>query len=116
MHREFGLDGHNGAAGAKSSGDDRAGVQDGYGSDVDVLSPLVITAVSPAPIPVTDTDGKVHVVYELQGLNASPVSATVTAIDALAGDRPATVLLEAEGLGLDGARVVGRVAEAARRT
>jgi len=61
-------------AAAQSSGTTGAsGVQDGYGSDVDALFPLVITTVSPAPIPVTGTDGKVHVVYELQVLNASPL-------------------------------------------
>lgn len=39
------------------------GVAAGYRTDTDELSPLVITALAPDPIPVTGTDGRVHVVY-----------------------------------------------------
>jgi hypothetical protein len=44
--------------------DARSGVAAGYSPDVDVLSPLLITALAPDPIPVTGTDGKAHVAYE----------------------------------------------------
>jgi hypothetical protein len=68
-----------------------SGVHAGYSGDIDALSPLVITAVSPDPVPVTGTDGKVHLVYELQILNASPRPATITAIDTLAAPGGRTV-------------------------
>jgi hypothetical protein len=51
---------------------DRSGVAAGYPTDVDAFSPLLITTVAPDPIPVTGTDGKVHVAYELEVLNYSP--------------------------------------------
>jgi hypothetical protein len=68
-----------------------SGVHAGYSGDTDALSPLVITTVSPDPVPVTGTDGKVHLVYELQILNASPRPATITAIDTLAAPSGRTV-------------------------
>jgi len=45
--------------------DDRGGVPPGYPLNVDAVAPLVITTVAADPVPVTGTDGKVHVVYEL---------------------------------------------------
>jgi murein DD-endopeptidase MepM/ murein hydrolase activator NlpD len=63
----------------------RGGVPDGYPLDHDVVAPLVISALGDDPIPVTGTDGKVHVVYELEILNAAPRPATITSIDTLAG-------------------------------
>ncbi|SDD95596.1 M23 family metallopeptidase [Rhodococcus tukisamuensis] len=65
--------------------DARGGVPPGYPLDVDVAAPLVITALGPDPIPVTGTDGKVHVAYEIEVLNLSPRPATVTALETLAG-------------------------------
>ncbi len=64
---------------------DRGGVPEGYPLDHDVVAPLVISALGDDPIPVTGTDGKVHVVYELEILNAAPRPATITRIDTLAG-------------------------------
>ena len=64
--------------------DGRGGVPPGYPLDVDVVAPLVITTMAPDPIPVTGTDGKVHVVYELQVLNDSPRQATITSVETLA--------------------------------
>ena len=52
-----------------------SGVGAGYRTDADALSPLLITTLAPDPIPVTGTDGKVHVAYELSVLNFSPVVA-----------------------------------------
>ncbi len=68
------------------------GIAQGYRSDSDVFSPLVITALAPEPIPVTGTDGKVHVVYELQVLNASPLPATITRVETLRGGPDGQVL------------------------
>lgn len=72
--------------------DPRGGVPAGYPTDVDALSPLVITAIAPDPVPVTGTDGKVHVVYELAVLNFSPRVATLTRLETLDGGPDGTVL------------------------
>ena len=56
--------------------DARGGIPPGYPLDVDVVAPLIITTVAPDPIPVTGTDGKVHVAYELEILNSAPRPAT----------------------------------------
>ena len=50
----------------------------------DELTPLIISTLSPDPIPVTGTDNLVHVVYEVQVLNASPRTATLTQLDTIA--------------------------------
>jgi hypothetical protein len=70
---------------APAGNDDRRRVGVGYPTDRDVLSPLVVTALAPDPIPVTGTDGKVHVAYELEVLNFSPRVATLTQLETLAG-------------------------------
>src|SRR4051794_35572836 len=61
------------------------GILPGYPTDVDQISPLVITTISPAPIPFTGTDNRVHVVYELQVVNASPRTATLKGVEVLDG-------------------------------
>jgi murein DD-endopeptidase MepM/ murein hydrolase activator NlpD len=72
--------------------DSRGGVPPGYPLDVDVVAPLVITTIGPDPIPVTGTDGKVHVAYELSVLNSGPRPATITKVETLAdGPDGATV-------------------------
>ncbi len=65
--------------------DTRGGIPPGYPLDVDVVAPLVLTTLSPDPIPVTGTDGKVHVAYEIEVLNSGPKPATITQIETLAG-------------------------------
>jgi murein DD-endopeptidase MepM/ murein hydrolase activator NlpD len=69
---------------SKPAADSRGGVPPGYPLDVDVVAPLVITTIGPDPIPVTGTDGKVHVAYELSVLNSGPRPATITKVDTLA--------------------------------
>lgn len=72
--------------------DDRGGVPPGYPLDVDVVAPLVITTLGPDPIPVTGTDGKIHVAYELSVLNSGMRPATITKVETLAdGPEGATV-------------------------
>jgi murein DD-endopeptidase MepM/ murein hydrolase activator NlpD len=66
------------------SADSRGGVPPGYPLDIDVVAPLVITTIGPDPIPVTGTDGKVHVAYELSVLNSGPRPATITKVETLA--------------------------------
>jgi hypothetical protein len=85
---------------ATSTSTTPSGIQAGYPTDIDVVSPLVISAMAPAPIPVTGTDGKVHVAYELQVLNFSPRDATPTRLETLAGglDGPVVGTLEGEAL------------------
>jgi hypothetical protein len=50
------------------------------------FTPLIIKALTPDPIPVTGTDRKTHVVYELEVLNAAPRPVTITKVETLAGD------------------------------
>ena len=78
--------------------DDRGGVPEGYALDVDVVAPLVITTVGADPIPVTGTDAKVHVAYELEILNVSPRPVTITRIDTLAesADGPVVATIGAD--------------------
>lgn len=66
------------------TGDARGGVPPGYPLDVDVVAPLVITTLGADAIPVTGTDAKVHVAYELQILNVSPRPITITRVQTLA--------------------------------
>lgn len=93
------------------------GIAQGYRSDVDAFSPLVITALAPEPIPVIGTDGKAHVVYEVQVLNASPLPATITQVETLRGGPEGQVLFTsaapqvAERTVLVGAPNFGTVAE-----
>lgn len=88
------------AASRSGATDPRGGIPPGYATDVDALSPLVITAIAPDPVPVTGTDGKVHVAYELEVLNFSPRVATLTRLDTLAGgaDGPVVASVDAAGL------------------
>src|SRR5260370_34067425 len=52
----------------------------------DQLSPLIIKALAPDPIPVKGSDNKFHVAYELSISNDSPRPATLTKLAPLAGD------------------------------
>lgn len=83
---------------ASSTVDGRGGVPEGYPLDVDVVAPLVITTVGADPIPVTGTDGKVHLAYEIEILNASPRSVTITRIETLAegADGPVVAAIGAD--------------------
>jgi murein DD-endopeptidase MepM/ murein hydrolase activator NlpD len=64
--------------------DVRGGIPPGYPLDVDVVAPLVITTLTPDPIPVEGTDGKFHVAYEVEVLNAGPRPASITQVETLA--------------------------------
>jgi hypothetical protein len=80
---------------AASAGAD--GVVAGYTTDIDRMSPLIINAAGPEPIPVTGTDGKVHMVYELEVLNFSPRPATLTQLETIAGGPDGGVVATVEG-------------------
>ncbi len=57
-----------------------------------MVAPLVITTIDADPIPVTGTDGKVHMAYELSVLNSGPRPAAITQVETLAdGPEGATV-------------------------
>ncbi len=66
-------------------------------SEPERFTPLIITALAPDPIPVSGSDGKVHVVYELQVLNASPRPATLTSVQTLAGGPSGPVIATLKG-------------------
>ncbi len=87
----------SGSSTVPTTSDPRGGIPVGYPTDVDTLSPLVITALPPAPIPVTGTDDKVHVVYELEVLNYSPRAATLTRLETLSGGPDGEVVADVEG-------------------
>ena len=74
-----------------------SGVLEGYPPDDEALSPLLITALAPAPIPVTGTDGRIHVVYEVSVLNFSPSEATPTRLETLDGGPDGEVVAAVEG-------------------
>lgn len=76
---------------------DTDGIVDGYAAQIDETSPLVISAVGPDPIPVTGTDKKVHMVYELEVLNFAPGAATLTKLETLAGGDEGAVVASVEG-------------------
>lgn len=81
---------------------DRSGALPGYPTTADTLTPLIITPLAPDPVPVTGTDGKVHVAYELQVLNFSPRVATLTRLETLAGGPNGRVVATVEGDALTG--------------
>ena len=76
------------------------GVVAGYTTDFDETSPLVIRPAGPAPIPVTGTDGKVHLAYELEVLNFSPRPAMLTQLETLVGGPDGKVVASVEGQAL----------------
>ncbi|WP_194397598.1 M23 family metallopeptidase [Microbacterium atlanticum] len=57
-----------------------------WSAQADVMSPLLIDAVAPAPIPVRGSDENFHVAYELTVLNFSPRPAVLTSVETLAPD------------------------------
>jgi Peptidase family M23 len=62
-----------------------------------VLTPVVGSVLAP-PVPVPATDGKVHLVYELELTNTTQQEVTLTSLAAVAGDK--TLLsLSGDGLG-----------------
>jgi Peptidase family M23 len=51
----------------------------------DRLTPLIIGAIAPRPIPVRGSDDRFHIAYELSILNDSPRPATLTNVETLVG-------------------------------
>ena len=64
-----------------------------WSEQADVMSPLVIGAIAPAPIPVRGSDESFHVAYELTVLNFSPRPAVITSVETLAPDGSAVTTL-----------------------
>lgn len=62
----------------------------------DVMSPLVISAIAPAPMPVRGSDERFHVAYELAVLNFSPRPAVITSVATLAPDGSVLATLSQE--------------------
>jgi hypothetical protein len=61
-------------------------------AQTDQLSPLIIKALAPDPIPVKGSDNKFHVAYELSIFNDSPRPATITKLETLASDHNGEVI------------------------
>jgi hypothetical protein len=57
-----------------------------WDEQADEMSPLVIGAVAPSPIPVLGSDEQFHVAYELTVLNFSPRPAVITSVQTLDPD------------------------------
>ena len=54
------------------------------GAEPERFTPLIIRTLGPDPIPVPASDGKLHVIYELEVLNAAPRPATISTVETLA--------------------------------
>lgn len=54
-----------------------------WSTQTDVMTPLLITALGPDPIPVRGSDEAFHAAYELSVLNFSPRPATITSVEIL---------------------------------
>jgi hypothetical protein len=61
------------------------------------FTPLIIRSLAPNPVPVPGSDGKVHVGYELEVLNAAPRPATLTTVETLAGGPDGAVVSTLRG-------------------
>jgi hypothetical protein len=68
------------ACGSSASSDSGAVAGQAAEPHVEDLTPLVASVVA-SPIPFTGSDGSTHVVYELEVLNASPRTATLTKVE-----------------------------------
>src|SRR3954451_23909917 len=64
---------------------------------VDQWTPVVASTLDSAAAPVRGTDGRLHVVYELQLTNAKPVPATLQEIRVLDANQPDRVLASYAG-------------------
>jgi hypothetical protein len=62
----------------------------------DVMSPLVISALAPAPMPVRGSDERFHVAYQMTVLNFSPRPAVITSVATLAPDGSVLATLSQE--------------------
>ena len=75
---------------ATSSGAPTTGASPDASTDrsqqTDAISPFIVTALAPDPMPVKGSDDQFHVPYELTVLNFSPRPATVTSVETLAPD------------------------------
>lgn len=86
----------NGATTATTIGNGAAGAEPGDGPGPQHLTPLLLTALTPDPIPVMGSDGRVHVAYELSVLNYSPNPAVITSLDTLGPDGKVVTSLSQE--------------------
>lgn len=59
-------------------------------------TPVVMSVLAP-PHPVTGSDARTHLVYEIQLVNASPAAWVIETVEVLDGDDPDSVLLAIEG-------------------
>ncbi len=64
---------------------------------VDAFTSVVASTLAPATAPVLGTDGKYHVVYELQFTNGKEVTATLRKVEVLDGDNVSRVIAAFEG-------------------
>lgn len=58
----------------------------------DSFTPVVARTLAPTTAPVLGTDGKYHVVYELELTNAKPVTATLQKVEVVDGGSPSRVI------------------------
>lgn len=63
----------------------------------DAFTPVTVTPLGPSTTPVQGTDGRWHVVYELQLLNGKPAPATIEQVDVVDAARPSRVLASFAG-------------------
>lgn len=85
--------------GAKTSAAATGPASDAAAQDVEErFSTLVLTPIEAESIPVPGTDGRLHVVYELQVQNTSPRPATITEVVAMGPDGAAITSLSGDAV------------------
>ena len=72
----------------------------GSAAPADQFTPVVASTLDPGAAPVLGTDGRLHVVYEIQLTNAKPVPATLQEIRVLDADDPDRVIASVGGADL----------------
>lgn len=66
----------------------------------DAFTAVTVTAIGAPPLPFRGTDGKFHVVYDLQLTNATKIAATVDQIDVVDGADPDVTVASFSGTAL----------------
>src|SRR5262245_35278607 len=63
----------------------------------DQFTPVLVRPLTPTATPVLGTDGKYHVVYEFELMNAKPAAATLKKIEVLDARAPSVSIAAYEG-------------------
>ncbi|WP_369256904.1 M23 family metallopeptidase [Geodermatophilus amargosae] len=84
-------------AGCAAAGATPPATRSAPAAPADQFTPVVAATLDPGAAPVLGTDGRLHVVYEIQLTNARPVPATLREIHVLDGEDPDRVVATVAG-------------------